>query len=51
MFKYFFLLFFPYALCGQGIRGYVYNAEQEPLAFTTIYIKQLETGTTTNQEG
>ena len=51
MFKYFFLLFFPYALCGQGVRGHVYTDEQEPLAFTTIYIKQLETGTTTNEEG
>ena len=40
-----------FSLYAQGVRGYVYTAEQEPLSFTTIYIRQLETGTTTNQEG
>lgn len=40
-----------FSLYGQGVRGYVYTSEPEPLPFTTIYIRQLETGTTTNQEG
>ena len=40
-----------FSLYAQGVRGYVYKSESEPLSFTTIYIRQLETGTTTNQEG
>ncbi len=34
-----------------GIRGFIYNNEGEPLPFATIYVKQTETGTTTNIEG
>jgi len=34
-----------------GIRGYIYNEAGEPLPFATIYVKQTETGTTTNIEG
>jgi ribosomal protein L19 len=34
-----------------GISGYVYNTDGEPLPFATIYVKQNETGTTTNIEG
>jgi hypothetical protein len=34
-----------------GIKGYIFNAEGEPLPFATIYVKQTETGTTTNVEG
>ena len=45
------LLLINVSLCAQGIRGSVHTAEQVPLSFTTIYIRQLETGTTTNQEG
>ncbi|MBT30634.1 MAG: membrane receptor RagA [Thalassobius sp.] len=35
----------------QGIKGKVTDSEGAPLPFTTIYIKQLETGTSTNMEG
>ncbi len=35
----------------QGIRGKVYTAEQETLAFATIFIPSLETGTSTNEDG
>ena len=38
-------------LVGQGVRGRVYTSEKTLLPFTTIYIQQQETGTTTNQEG
>ena len=34
-----------------GISGYIYDNEGEPLSFATIYVKQTETGTTTNIEG
>ena len=34
-----------------GISGNIYNKEGEPLPFATIYVKQTETGTTTNIEG
>ena len=36
---------------GQGVRGRISTSEQEPLPFTTVYIQQQETGTTSNQEG
>ncbi|VAW26651.1 hypothetical protein MNBD_BACTEROID06-1743, partial [hydrothermal vent metagenome] len=36
---------------GQGIKGVVKNSIGEPIEFATIYIKELETGTTTNLEG
>ncbi len=35
---------------GQGIRGSVKSDAGEPLAFTTIFVKELGTGTTTNAE-
>lgn len=34
-----------------GISGYIYDNEGVPLPFATIYVKQTETGTTTNIEG
>jgi uncharacterized protein DUF5686/carboxypeptidase-like protein len=34
-----------------GIEGYIYDSEGELLPFATIYVKQTETGTTTNIEG
>ncbi len=40
-----------YGSFAQGIRGKVYNTDQEPLPFATIYIKQLGTGTSTNEDG
>lgn len=33
------------------VRGYVRSEEGSPLAFATIYIKETETGTTTNADG
>ena len=39
------------SLHAQGVRGRVFTSEQEPLPFTTVYISQQETGTTSNQEG
>ena len=36
---------------GQGIRGTVYDAHQQPLPYASLYIGKLETGTTTNEEG
>ena len=44
-------LFFSSLVFGQGIVGKVTNQTQEPLAFVNIYIKTLETGTTTNAKG
>jgi len=45
------LLFLPLFAVAQGIRGTVYNPEGEPLPFATIYIKALETGSSTNEQG
>ncbi len=35
----------------QGIKGIVKKSNEEPIEFATIYIKEIETGTTTNLEG
>lgn len=35
----------------QGIKGTVYTTEGEPLPFATIYIKAMETGSSTNAQG
>ncbi|MCF6361288.1 MAG: DUF5686 and carboxypeptidase regulatory-like domain-containing protein [Cyclobacteriaceae bacterium] len=35
----------------QGIKGAVKKSSGEPIEFATIYIKEIETGTTTNLEG
>ena len=50
------LLFFAFILLSgnlfaQGIKGTITNSAGEPLPFATIYIKQLETGTSTNFDG
>ena len=34
-----------------GINGYVTNESNNPLEFATIYVKEIETGTTTNIDG
>ncbi len=53
--KFIFILFaitFSNQIFGQGIKGKVTVSETgEPLAYATIYIKQLETGTSTNLDG
>lgn len=38
-------------MLAQGIKGTVYTAEGEPLPYATIYIKALETGSSTNEQG
>ena len=35
----------------QGIKGYIRNSENEPLAYATIFIQQTGTGTVTNDDG
>jgi ribosomal protein L19 len=46
------ILTFPITAKGQsGIRGNISNAEGKPLEFATIYVKEIESGTTSNIEG
>ncbi|GMQ28214.1 DUF5686 and carboxypeptidase regulatory-like domain-containing protein [Algoriphagus confluentis] len=47
---FFFLLSIP-ALFAQGIRGTVTNREKEPLAFASVFIRNLEDGVPTNENG
>ncbi|WPP53005.1 DUF5686 and carboxypeptidase regulatory-like domain-containing protein [Catalinimonas niigatensis] len=52
--RHFYLLLFllcSYASLAQGIKGTVYTPEGEVLPFATIYIKALETGSSTNEQG
>lgn len=50
---FYFLLFFlcSFTSLAQGIKGTVYTPAGEPLPFATIYIKALETGSSTNEQG
>ena len=50
------ILFLLYPLFIQGakaggIRGQVFDENQEPIPYATIFISELNTGTTTNIEG
>jgi hypothetical protein len=47
----FFLLSFTNQLSAQSIKGTIVDTNGEALPFATIYIRNLETGTTTNAEG
>ncbi len=38
-------------LFAQGIRGNIYDENQEPLPFSTIYVRNIESGSTSNAEG
>ncbi|MGD1890423.1 MAG: DUF5686 and carboxypeptidase regulatory-like domain-containing protein [Cyclobacteriaceae bacterium] len=53
--RYFYLwiIFFSTSISvlGQGVQGVISTEQGQPLAFATIYIPQLETGTTTNDQG
>lgn len=53
--RYFFLtglcLLSSYSAMAQGIKGTVYSPDGEPLPYATIYIKALETGSSTNEQG
>lgn len=35
----------------QSIKGHIYDEDGEPLAFATLYVKEIATGTTANAEG
>jgi len=45
-----FFTFFSSVL-GQGIKGYIYDQNKEVLPYATIYVRNIESGTTTNIEG
>ncbi|MDF9799599.1 hypothetical protein OKW21_004862 [Catalinimonas alkaloidigena] len=53
--RYFFLIGFclllNFSTLAQGIKGTVYSPDEEPLPYATIYIKALETGSSTNEQG
>ncbi len=44
-------LLLPTSLFSQVIKGVVTNYEQKPIPFATIYIEELQTGTSANQQG
>lgn len=48
---FFLLSFLSQISLAQGIEGKVYSSEGESLPYATIFIKQLETGTSTNENG
>jgi hypothetical protein len=45
------LLFSPCSLFAQSLSGYVLNADNEPVPYVTVFIRQLQTGTSTDHEG
>lgn len=45
------LFIFSTSVSGQGIKGYIYDQKKEVLPFSTIYVRNIESGTTTNIEG
>ncbi len=48
----FMLIFFFETASGQtGIKGHIIDAKGKPLAFATLYIKELKTGTVANENG
>lgn len=55
VFRYVLLVFFIYSFIGsvnaQGVRGKVTNFQGDAIAFATIYIPDLSTGSITNSEG
>src|SRR5687768_6067348 len=42
---------FFFDVTGGGVRGFVKDEKGEPLAYTTIFVKQTGSGTTTNVNG
>jgi hypothetical protein len=42
---------FMSSVFGQGVKGYIYDHTNEALPFATIYVRNIESGTTTNIEG
>ncbi len=51
LFFYFLLIASVSAAQTSGIEGYISNEQGEKLGFATIYIRNIESGTTTNSEG
>lgn len=51
----FILLFFFFSTSlssiGQEIKGKIYNSESQSIAYATIYVEELQTGTSANQNG
>lgn len=47
----FFLTSFSNLLSGQSISGYVYNMDNQAIPYANIYIRELQTGTTTDENG
>ncbi|MDN5203648.1 DUF5686 and carboxypeptidase regulatory-like domain-containing protein [Fulvivirgaceae bacterium BMA10] len=47
----FWLFSIPQEASAQSISGYVMNQENEPVPFVNIYVKELETGTSTDSKG
>lgn len=46
-----FLFILSLKVSSQGIKGYVTDKEGNPVEFATIYVKEIETGSSTNIEG
>lgn len=51
-----FLFFFTFIVVANlswasGLKGHVYNEQNEPLAFVNVYVPEIRKGTTTNEEG
>ena len=51
LFFFFFLLSFSIQSHGQSISGNVYNMDNQPIPYANIYIRELQTGTTTDENG
>ncbi len=47
----FFLLSFSYFLGAQSVSGYIINENNEPVPYANVFVKELQSGTTTNYEG
>lgn len=45
------LINLSFASNSQGIKGTISSADGEPLSFATIYVRNIETGTTSNDQG
>jgi hypothetical protein len=44
-------LFCSYSLFSQGIVGTIYDESNQPIPYATVYIENLQTGTTANEKG
>ncbi|MEI6697095.1 MAG: DUF5686 and carboxypeptidase regulatory-like domain-containing protein [Bacteroidota bacterium] len=51
LFSFMLIFFISTAYCQTGIKGHVKDTKGKPLAFATLYIKELKTGTVANENG